>query len=361
MPEVDGGALVARVLGEQRVTHLFAINGGHTFPDPRPFEGKRRQAHPHAARAGGRLCGGRVGAQHWEAGSVLRHGRLRAHQRDHRPDARGHDQQRCRLYRGPASLDRGWPRIVPGSVRLGDLRELRQVHQACPRLEHDRGSCPSGLPGRWQRAAGGGAGRDPPEHPLPARCETSSSVRVRRCTNPTSFAAREIPAPSSGPLTSCSAPSGRCSSAETGSSGPARQPSCVSLRNSPARRCTAVGQARAPSPRTILWRCGAPGRSPSPGGRTWSPVSGSGSGAASTSASRRPGPRRPPTFRSTPIRSGSGPTSEREVPIVGDPKLVLRQMIELARERSADRPDGVQVARGARRGTHGLRGDDQRT
>jgi acetolactate synthase-1/2/3 large subunit len=32
MPEVDGGALVARVLGEQRVTHLFAINGGHTFP-----------------------------------------------------------------------------------------------------------------------------------------------------------------------------------------------------------------------------------------------------------------------------------------------------------------------------------------
>ena len=36
---------------------------------------------------------------------MLRHGRLRAHQRDHRPDARGHDRQRCRLYRGPASLD----------------------------------------------------------------------------------------------------------------------------------------------------------------------------------------------------------------------------------------------------------------
>lgn len=29
---VDGGALVGRVLKEQGVTHLFAINGGHTFP-----------------------------------------------------------------------------------------------------------------------------------------------------------------------------------------------------------------------------------------------------------------------------------------------------------------------------------------
>jgi acetolactate synthase-1/2/3 large subunit len=29
---VDGGALIGRVLGEQKVRHLFAINGGHTWP-----------------------------------------------------------------------------------------------------------------------------------------------------------------------------------------------------------------------------------------------------------------------------------------------------------------------------------------
>src|SRR5512139_2674742 len=29
---VDGGTLVGRVLRSQRVKHLFAINGGHTFP-----------------------------------------------------------------------------------------------------------------------------------------------------------------------------------------------------------------------------------------------------------------------------------------------------------------------------------------
>src|ERR1700722_9121004 len=32
MATVDGGTLVVRVLGEQKVPYLFAINGGHTFP-----------------------------------------------------------------------------------------------------------------------------------------------------------------------------------------------------------------------------------------------------------------------------------------------------------------------------------------
>ncbi len=32
MASIDGGALVGRVLKEQRVKYLFAINGGHTFP-----------------------------------------------------------------------------------------------------------------------------------------------------------------------------------------------------------------------------------------------------------------------------------------------------------------------------------------
>src|SRR5439155_27086246 len=30
---VDGGALVAQVLAEQRVRHLFTINGGHIWPN----------------------------------------------------------------------------------------------------------------------------------------------------------------------------------------------------------------------------------------------------------------------------------------------------------------------------------------
>ena len=32
MATMDGGALVGRILNEQRVKYLFAINGGHTFP-----------------------------------------------------------------------------------------------------------------------------------------------------------------------------------------------------------------------------------------------------------------------------------------------------------------------------------------
>ncbi len=32
MATVDGGVLVGRVLRDQGVKYLFAINGGHTFP-----------------------------------------------------------------------------------------------------------------------------------------------------------------------------------------------------------------------------------------------------------------------------------------------------------------------------------------
>ena len=32
MAMVDGGVLIGRVLREQQVPYLFAINGGHTFP-----------------------------------------------------------------------------------------------------------------------------------------------------------------------------------------------------------------------------------------------------------------------------------------------------------------------------------------
>jgi len=29
---LDGGALVGRILGEQKVAHLFTVNGGHIWP-----------------------------------------------------------------------------------------------------------------------------------------------------------------------------------------------------------------------------------------------------------------------------------------------------------------------------------------
>lgn len=32
MALVDGGELIGRVLAEQKVTHLFSVNGGHIFP-----------------------------------------------------------------------------------------------------------------------------------------------------------------------------------------------------------------------------------------------------------------------------------------------------------------------------------------
>ncbi|HET8669899.1 MAG TPA: thiamine pyrophosphate-binding protein, partial [Candidatus Saccharimonadales bacterium] len=32
MASVDGGALIGRILKEQKVKYMFAVNGGHTFP-----------------------------------------------------------------------------------------------------------------------------------------------------------------------------------------------------------------------------------------------------------------------------------------------------------------------------------------
>src|SRR5439155_16863807 len=32
MATVDGGALIGRILKEQHIKYLFAVNGGHTFP-----------------------------------------------------------------------------------------------------------------------------------------------------------------------------------------------------------------------------------------------------------------------------------------------------------------------------------------
>src|SRR4051794_41914663 len=57
MATVDGGELVGRVLQEQGVKYLFAINGGHTFPLPASLQAhgiklihmRHEQATAHAA------------------------------------------------------------------------------------------------------------------------------------------------------------------------------------------------------------------------------------------------------------------------------------------------------------------------
>src|SRR5262245_32163195 len=65
MAVVDGGTLVGRVLREQKVKYLFAINGGHTFPilanlrnnDIRLIHMRHEQACAYAADAWARTTG----------------------------------------------------------------------------------------------------------------------------------------------------------------------------------------------------------------------------------------------------------------------------------------------------------------
>jgi acetolactate synthase-1/2/3 large subunit len=65
MAVVDGGALVGRVLGEQKVKYLFSINGGHLFPilanlknnDVKLIHMRHEQATAHAADGWARVTG----------------------------------------------------------------------------------------------------------------------------------------------------------------------------------------------------------------------------------------------------------------------------------------------------------------
>ena len=91
MATVDGGTLVGRVLQEQNVKHLFAINGGHTFPilanltnhGIKLIHMRHEQATAYAADAY---------ADHRTARRVLRHGGVRTHQCRHWTLRRGIDQ-----------------------------------------------------------------------------------------------------------------------------------------------------------------------------------------------------------------------------------------------------------------------------
>ena len=134
MSEVDGGALVGQVLKEQKVKYLFSINGGHTLPilgqltanDVKLIHMRHEQATAYAADG--------VGPLDRDAGCLLRDRWVRPDQYHHGTGRGGPDQQRGGVSVRAAPHDRGRPRLVSGTLRLRDLPHLRQVHPTHPGL-----------------------------------------------------------------------------------------------------------------------------------------------------------------------------------------------------------------------------------
>ena len=119
MVTVDGGVLVGRVLQEQGVKYLFAINGGHTFPilanlrehGIKLIHMRHEQATAYAADGWARTHGHGRACCCVTAGCGLTNAVTGL-------CVAGPDRQRGRLPLGPAPDDRGRPRLVPGSLRL---------------------------------------------------------------------------------------------------------------------------------------------------------------------------------------------------------------------------------------------------
>ena len=232
-------------------------------------------------------------------------------------------------HRGPA-------RLVPGGVRRRDLPHLLQVHEARARLVDDRVDLrlafreamgpPPGptlveIPTNILYQQDDVARQRPGRARLPARrapqrgrSRRRSSARSRRSPR----AERPLIVAGDGVFWSDAAAELRAFAA------PHADPRLHAPRR-PGRAC----------PRTTRSPSAAPGRSRSPGAPTWSSPSASSSGAASTSASRRRGAPTRRTSRSTRCRRASAGTCRADVPMVGDPKLVLAPAPRRAHGRSA--------------------------
>ena len=200
------------------------------------------------------------------------------------------DQQRGGVPVGPAPHDRRRPRLVSGALRLRGLPQLRQVHPPRARLEHaSLSTCarPSAPPPARRRAW--------PWSRSPKMSSTTQATSPNRCRGP-GLRGRSAARPGrpAGDRTGRPAPARRRATA----AGRRRRGVLVRRRSRAAgagradvhARSTAAGPGRARWPRTIRWPCGARGKSRSPAGPTWSSASDSASGAARTSANRRPGP-----------------------------------------------------------------------
>ena len=169
MPKVDGGELVARVMRENKARYCFSINGGHLFPilaqlranEIKLIHMRHEQATAYAADAYARMTG-EAGVCMVTAGCGLTNamtGLCLA--------AMTNSAVVCVSGQHPNTEDhQGSFQEAYGSEML---QQLRQVHQARDRLEHDRVRHAPGFSRGDHAAAGRGAGRDSAEHPVPRR------------------------------------------------------------------------------------------------------------------------------------------------------------------------------------------------
>ena len=198
-------------LRDAGVRHLFAINGGHTFPILGALRDngvmlihmRHEQACAYAADAYARASGG-VGVCSVTAGCGLTNAVTGL-------AGAGADRQRGGLHRRPASRP---PRTGIGSFQEAYGVEIcalvRQVDErGCSTGRAHRLRPAPGVPRGAQRAAGRGAGRDPDQRPLPPGRSGPAAARRRGLRTRRRCARRPIRRRSSGRSTRCSAPSGR--------------------------------------------------------------------------------------------------------------------------------------------------------
>ena len=172
MAKVDGGELVARIIQENKARYCFAINGGHLFPilaqlrshEIKLVHMRHEQATAYAADGFARMTG-EAGVCMVTAGCGLTNavtGLALA--------AMTNSAVVC--ISGSASEHRGSSGIVSGGLRLGRGAQLRQVHQARDRLQHDRVRHAAGL-SRGADAAAGSALIEIPQNILYTQAEDS--------------------------------------------------------------------------------------------------------------------------------------------------------------------------------------------
>ena len=303
--------------------------------DPRGAARARHEAHPHAPRAVMRLRRRRLGADHRNARRLQRHRRLRIDQRRHRPlctaglagsavvciagqhptteDGLGSFQEAygsevCR------SFSKSVKRVLDWSAIEVDLRQAFREATAPPQgvalveiptnILYQRGS----ESGQRRGAKVYRAGRPPLGSAIPRSIERAIEILLA--------AERPLIAAGDGVFWSAA-----------GAGAHAPSPSSRAYRSMPG------APARAPCRRITRSRSAVRGRSRSPAAPTRCSRSAFASGAARSSARRRPGTNPRATSRPMRRRRGSACMCRPRSPSSATPKLVLRQLGEAARRR----------------------------
>ena len=315
-----------RILGEQDVRYCFTVNGGHIWPilshlrehGVQMIHMRHEQSCAYAADAYARTTG-TPGVLAVTAGCGLTNAVTGL-------CVAGLVGSPVVCLAGPASDHRGLPRLVPGGLRLGHLPQLLEVHQARARLVDDRGRPPHGVPRGDEPAARARPARDSRPTSSTSRTTSPGSAAAPASTRPTRCAAPATRRRS----TACSrrwrAPSDRSSSPATACSGPTPRASCApspsALQIPVYTRRAAQGAVPEDEPLAVrgAWKKPFTGRADlviAVGFRFWS---GEHFGE-------------PPTWNAdatyvqidaTPSRVGWHVPAD--IPVVGDPKLVLAQL-----------------------------------